>query len=192
MLTEIGALVGIVKGLLDVTKAGKSFLAGFGKKEAASKTVAALQERVDGIAAQIHHCAMLTKMLPDWMRAHSRFDLFQEKLTDEQIRHLDSELRDFIVQSVHDSFSGIIFQTNFDSLPGMEFRMKVFREDLAALDATLNSIQQGDFKAWRQSWTVLKFRLGGLRQEALQVGALADKIFLALLQELKDAAKVKS
>lgn len=59
MITEIGALVGIIKTLLDATKTGFDLL---GKKPAAIESVKKTQERLAGIADQLFQSVALLKM----------------------------------------------------------------------------------------------------------------------------------
>ena len=185
MLTEIGALVVIVKNLLDGTKTGLDL---FGRRADAQKNVKALQDRVCGIAEQLDRCVALSKMLPIWLKDHSEVDLFTDKLSDDEVRLLDTKLRSLISDSIHDHFSGVFFRTSFAVLPGMEPAMNGFQQRLLALEQQLNGVPPGDAISWRRSWAVIKVRMHDLRVEAVKIDNLAEQIHTQLIVELRDAS----
>ena len=186
MLTEIGALVTIVKNLLDGTKTGIDILGR--RRSGAQKSVKDLQARISGIAEQLDRCVALSKMLPLWLKDHSEVDLFTEKLSDEDVRLLDSKLRSLIVDSIHDHFSGVFFRMSFGVLPGVDTEMAGFQQRLRALEGQLNGVPPGDAVAWRRSWSVIKVRMSDLRQEAGKIDNLAEQIHAQLIKELRDAS----
>ena len=188
MLTEIGALVAIVKNLLEGTKTGIDI---FGRRGDAQKTVKDLQARVSGIAEQLDRCVSLSKMLPLWLKDHSEVNLFTEKLSDEDVRLLDSKLRDLIGDSIHDHFSGVFFRMSFGVLPGIDTAMADFQQRLLALEVQLNGVPAGDAVAWRRSWRVIKVRMSDLRQEAVKIDNLAEQIHAQLVKELRDASSAQ-
>jgi hypothetical protein len=78
MLTEVGLLVSIVKGLVDVAKGGTDL---FGKRQkATAEAVDQLKDRIAGLAEQLQQSVALSKMLPIWLKDHAEVDLFTDKL----------------------------------------------------------------------------------------------------------------
>ena len=154
MLTEVGLLVSIVKGLVDMAKTGTDL---FGKRQKATAgAVAQLKERIAGLAEQLHQSVALSKMLPIWLKDHADVDLFTDDLSDDDVRLLDSNLRRLIHDSIHDHFSGTFFRTSFACLPGVEAGIKGFRERLLALEQQINGILPGDTTIWRRTWPFLR------------------------------------
>jgi hypothetical protein len=185
MITEVGLLVTIVKNLVDVAKAGSDL---FGKRQKTTlDAVSELKSRISGIAEQLQQSVALSKMLPIWLKEHDAVDLFTDKLSDDDVRLLDSRLRSLIADSIHDHFSGTFFRTNFACLPGVETSIKSFRERLLALEQQLNGIVPGDSIAWRRTWPIIKLRMHDLRIEAVKVNNLADELHSELVQELRQA-----
>lgn len=186
MLTEIGALVAIVKGLVDITKGGADL---FGKRhKATGETIVQLKERIEGIAEQLHRSVVLSRMLPIWLKDHARVDLYTDKLTAADVKLLDAELRQLIFDSINDHFAGTLFGTSFACLPEVEQSMKEFGDRLRALEQQLNGIPPGDADAWKRTWPVVKVRMHDLRVEALRLSHLADKVHTDLINELRDAS----
>ena len=186
MLTEVGLLVTIVKGLVDVAKGGADI---FGKRQKATvEAVVQLKGRIAGLAEQLQQSVALSKMLPIWLKDHAEVDLFTDKLSDDDVRLLDSKLRRLIHDSIHDHFSGTFFRTNFNCLPGVEAAIKSFRERLLALEQQINGILPGDAPMWKRTWPILKLRMHDLRIEAVKVNNLADEVHSTLVQELRNAA----
>jgi hypothetical protein len=118
MITEIGALVSIIKSLLDASKTGWE-LFGNASRKAAAESIKKTQERLAGIADQLFQSVALSKMLPIWLKEHAAVDLYTETLSDDDVKLLDSRLRQLISDSIHDHFSGTFFQTSFAVLPVM-------------------------------------------------------------------------
>ena len=186
MLTEIGALVTIVKSLLDATKTGTDL---FGRKKPIDPNLSNLKLRIEGIAEQLQQSVALSRMLPIWLKDHAEVDLFQGSLGEDEIRLLDTKLRNLIADSVHDHFSGTFFHTSFRELPGIGTAIQDFRDKLITLEKQLNFIPPGDIAAWRLSWPVLKIRMHDLRMAAVTINNLADEIHKQLIDELKAAAR---
>ncbi|KVD70357.1 hypothetical protein [Burkholderia ubonensis] len=185
MLTEVGLLVSIVKNLFDIAKGGTDI---FGRRQKATEeAVEQLKERITGLAEQLHQSVALSKMLPIWLKDHAEVDLFVSQLSDDDVRLLDSKLRRLISDSIHDHFSGTLFRTDFNCLPGVEIMIKGFRDRLLVLEQTLNGIVPGDAEAWRRTWPFLKLRMHDLRVEAVKVNNLADEIHSDLVQELRQS-----
>lgn len=191
MITEIGALVAIMKTLLEATKSGKELFGGGGRKKTA-ESVNKAQERLDGIAEQLFQSVALSKMLPIWLKEHERVELFTETLSDEDVKLLDSQLRDLIYQSIHDHFSGTFFRTSFAVLPNVEEGIHAFRERLLALEKQLDGIPAGDATSWRRTWPIIKVRMQDLRMEAIKLDSLADDLHAKLVTELRETAKLPS
>lgn len=188
MLTEIGSLVSIVKALVEIAKSANGFFGG--AKKPTPEAVEQLKQRVAGLAEQLHQSVVLSKMLPVWLKEQARFDLFTDRLSDEEVRILDSGLKGLVSDSIHDHFSGVFFRTSFACLPPVESAIKSFRERLLALEQQLNGIPPGDAQAWRFAWPVLKMRLHDLRIEAVKIDNLADEIHSSLVRELQAAGRL--
>ncbi len=189
MITEIGSLVGIVNSLLTSAKTGRELFGG-SKRRLATESVRNAQERLAGIADQLYQSVALSKMLPLWLREHATVDLYTDALTDDEVKLLDSTLRQLISDSIHDHFSGTFFMTNFTGLPGVEPGIKLFREKLIALESQMNGILPGDATSWRRSWPIVKVRMTDLRVEAVKLENVAEEVHASLLRELRDAASL--
>src|SRR5437867_4238394 len=189
MITEIGALVGIVKTLLEAGKTGWELFGGASKKSTA-ESVKKTQERLAGIADQLFQSMALSKMLPIWLKEHATVDLYTEDLSDDEVKLLDSRLRQLISDSIHDHFSGTFFRTIFAVLPGVEAGIKTFRDKLLALETQLNGIPPGDATSWRRAWPIVKMRMQDLRLEAVKLDNVADEVHASLVRELRDAASL--
>jgi hypothetical protein len=188
MITEIGALVVILKDILESSKTGLD-LFGVVSKKRTVEGIEKTQERLAGIAEQLYQSVSLSKMLPIWLREHSRYDLYQNILSNDDVKLLDSGLRSLISDSIHDHFSATFFQTSFAALPGAEAAIEEFRDRLSALENQLNGIPPGDATAWRRTWPILKVRMHDLRVEAVKLNNLADTIHSELIVELREAAQ---
>jgi hypothetical protein len=129
-------------------------------------------------------------MLPIWLKEHATVDLYTDNLTDEEVKLLDSRLRQLISDSIHDHFSGTFFRTNFGVLPGAEAGIKDFRQRLLALESQLNGIPPGDAISWGRAWPIIKVRMHDLRVEAVKLDNLADDVHASLVRELRDAASL--
>jgi len=187
MLTEIGALVSIVKGLVDIAKGGSGMFGG-GKK-IPQAAVDQLQQRVAALAEQLHQSVALSKMLPVWLKEHSQFNLYADHLSDDEVKVLDSGLKSLVSNSIRDHFSGVFFKTSFACLPGIDAAIKAFQGRLHDLEQQLNGIPPGDAQAWRHAWPVLKVRLNDMRVEALRIENMADDVHSKLVQELRLAGQ---
>jgi hypothetical protein len=185
-LTEIGTLVSIVKGLLDLVKSGSSLL---GRKDS-PQLLQPLQQRIAIISEQLQNSIALTKLLPLWLKEHEAFDLFADKLDDEKVRSLDTKLRELIRDSVHDHFSSAFFRTNFKSLPPVSVAIDKFREKLKTLETQIDFVPPGDAAAWRHSWPVIKVRMSDLRRAAVEVENLAEQAQADVVRELREAGEV--
>ena len=87
MITEIGALVTIMKTLLDATKTGMELFGG-GARRKAAESVKKAQERLEGIAEQLFQSVALSKMLPIWLKEHAAVDLYTDTLSDDDVKLL--------------------------------------------------------------------------------------------------------
>jgi hypothetical protein len=191
MITEIGALVTIMKTLLEATKSGMELFGGGARKRTA-ESVKKTQERLEGVAEQLFQSVALSKMLPIWLREHAEVDLYTDTLSDENVKLLDSRLRRLIDDSIHDHFSGTFFRTSFAVLPDVEAGILAFRERLLALEKQLDGIPPGDATSWRRAWPILKVRMDDLRKEAVKLDNLADDLHAKLVTELRETAKLPS
>jgi hypothetical protein len=191
MITEIGALVGIMKTLLEATKAGME-LFGAGARKRSAESVSKAQERLGGVAEQLFQSVALSKMLPIWLQEHSKFDLYTDKLSDDNVKLLDSGLKRLISDSIHDHFSATFFRTSFAVLPNVETGIQGFRQRLVALETQLEGITAGNADSWRLAWPTLKVRLNDLRIEATKLDSMADELHAKLVTELRETAKLPS
>jgi hypothetical protein len=187
MITEIGVLVQIVKNLLDSAKAGSEFFGGGAKKQTTAE-LKKLQERLAGIADQLHQSVALSKMLPIWLKEHARYDLYVNTLSNDEVKLLDRGFRNLISDSIHDHFSGTFFRTSFATLPNVDLKIKDFRDKLNELENQLNGIPPGDAISWRRAWPILKVRMDDLRKAAVKLDNLADELHSELIIELRKAA----
>ena len=129
-------------------------------------------------------------MLPIWLKEHAAVDLYTDTLSDDDVKLLDSRLRNLIHDSIHDHFSGTFFRMNFSVLPDVEAGIRSFREWLLALEKQLDGIPPGDATSWRRAWPILKVRMHDLRTEAVKLDNLADDLHAKLVAELRETAKV--
>jgi hypothetical protein len=189
MITEIGALVGIVKSSLEAGKTGWELFGGASKRSAA-EGVKKTQQRLAGIADQLFQSVALSKMLPIWLKEQAAVDPYTEALSDDEVKLLDSRLRQLISDSIHDHFSATFFRTSFAVLPGVDAGIKDFRDRLLALETQLNGIPPGDATSWRRAWPIVKVRMHDLRVEAVKLDNMADDVHASLVRELRDAASV--
>ena len=95
MITEIGALVGILKALLEAAKSGRE-LFGAASKKSTAEAIKKTQDRLAGIADQLFQSVALSKMLPIWLNEHATVDLYTDALTDDEVKLLDLRLRQLI------------------------------------------------------------------------------------------------
>ena len=187
MITEVGALVSIIKNLLDSTKTGRE-LWGVGNKKLTIDSITKTQGRLSGISEQMFQSMALYKMMPIWLKEHAQFDLFDNTLSNEDVTKLDTKLRGLIFDSNHDHFKATFFHTSFSVLPGVDDGIKQFGDKLKALEDQLNGIPAGDATSWRRTWPILKMRMHDLRVEAVNLMVRVDEIQTALIMELRDAA----
>ena len=66
LIPELGALIAIVKGLLDIAKSGRDLTGN--KAKATGESVEKLKDRLAGLADQLESCVMLGKTIPIWLR----------------------------------------------------------------------------------------------------------------------------
>ena len=187
MIIEIGALVTIIKSLLEASKTGQELFGGASRR-ATVKSIEKTQERLAGIADQLFQSVALSKMLPIWLKEHAAVDLYTDTLSDDDVKLVDTRLRQLISDSIHDHFSATFFRTNFAVLPGVGVGIKSFGDRLLALETQLNGIPPGNTTAWRLAWPIVKIRMNDLRLEAVKLDNLADEIHTSLVREIKDAA----
>jgi hypothetical protein len=154
------------------------------------QSVKKTQDRLAGIADQLFQSVALSKMLPIWLKEHATVDLYTDALSDDEVKLLDSKLRQLIADSIHDHFSGTFFRTSFAVLPGVEAGIKSFRDSLLALENQLNGIPPGDAVSWRRAWPIVKVRMHDLRLEAIKLDNLADSLHASLVSELREAASI--
>ena len=191
MLTEIGALVSIVKGLFDVAKTGTDL---FGAKK--KKTVQALetlQARISGLAEQLYETVSLLKTIPVWLRQCGQILGQSIELSADQIKQQQTLLTQLISDSRYDSFSDAFYVTKYDALPGLAKPMSSFRELLERLDDDHRKLRYDvPLQALRTDWATLKARLLDLRNQAEGVMNVSNELHGKLIAELKEAGAVRS
>ena len=93
MLLEIGALATIIKNLLDSVKTSRDL---WGRdrqvRQRADASISELQQRIEGMAEQLHQSVALSKMLPLWINQYNQINLFQVDLSDDDIPRLDEKI----------------------------------------------------------------------------------------------------
>ncbi len=190
MITEIGALVSIVKGLADIAKTGGDF---FGKpKKETAKEINRLQGRVAGIAEQLYESVALLKTIPAWLRQAEEVIFQPDDLPIEAIQQHHTRLHRLISDSRYDSFSDAFYRTKYDTLPGLEKPMVSFRELLERLNDE-HSKMRFDVppQALQIDWSKLKSRLRDLYDEAENIRRTANELHGRLIDELKESGSVR-
>ena len=174
-ITEIGALVAIVKALTDIAKAGPD-LFGKRKKEAAS-AIATLKGRIGGLAAQLHETVVLLKTIPSWLADCDQILPLSPKAEDHFLQRAVNDLNQLIYDSRWDSFSDAFYKTEFDELPGIGGPMTAFRDFLERLEDQLKHVRpEGDLRAMRKEWESLMLRLRDLRAKAEDLRMVANAL----------------
>jgi hypothetical protein len=193
-LTIIGTLAAATKGVVEAIKSVKDMI-GARPSEPAATNISKLEQsfetyrkRIVILAEQLLQTETLTRMLPVWLKEHSQFEVWEEQPSDERLRELDSGLRRFIGDSIHDHFSGMFFRTSFDKLPTVPSLIDQIRSDLKALEASLDAIPHSNLPAWRIHLPIIKVRLNDLRVKAVKLDNLCDTLRGELVLELKDSA----
>jgi hypothetical protein len=130
-------------------------------------------------------------MLNAWLEVARLMPMWSDvnRLTSDDIRRIDSDLRGFISESVGDHFSSIFFSSNFDKLPGIERKIDIFRAKLNDLDRTINAIPPGNTEVFKGLWGTITTQFNDLRNMAQEISRLADDIQGSLIHELRDAAQ---
>lgn len=182
MITEIGALVSIVNGLTDIAKSGADL---FGKRK---KAVTALKARVAGLAAQLSETATLMTYVPTWVRQCDQILAPRADLPADEIQKQNGQLYTLISESRYDYFSGAIYRTTYDTLPGMSDPMDEFRKLLERLETSNNEIRfDVALPALQKDWATVQIRLRDLRRQAEAIKEHANELHGRLINELKQA-----
>lgn len=191
MITEIGALVSIVKGLTEVAKTGSDL---FGKRRKETvDAVAKLKERVAGVAAQLFQTVALLKTVPAWLRQCDDLLFQPENLSADGIQQQHVQLARLISESRYDYFSDAFYRTKYDALPGMSEPMDEFRKLLERLESDHNKIRFDiTLPALQKDWSALRIRLRDLRKQAEVIRHHANELHGRLIDELERAGAVQS
>lgn len=192
-IETIGALAGISKTVIDSLK-GLRDLIGRGDEEPVTELEVAFsefQERIGFIATQLEQAEMLGRMLPIWLKEQSKFEIWETSPSDETLKMLDRDLRNFISDSVRDHFSSVFFQTSFDKLPSVLVLLKDLRQKLKELDGSIQAIPHSSLEGWRLYLPIVKTRLHDLRIVAVKLDDNADDVRRNLITELRQAADVQ-
>ena len=188
MITEIGALVAIIKGLTDIAKAGPDL---FGKrKKEVGDAVANLKGRIGGLAAQLRETVVLLKTIPAWQSECEQIIYTPASSRDDEMLRAASNLDKLIVHSRYDSFSDAFYRTKFDELPGLGKPMAEFRDLLERLEEQLKFVRPtNDVRALKQEWDPLMLRLRDLFGKSEELRRLANELHGQLISELEAAGK---
>ncbi|HEV7879091.1 hypothetical protein [Bradyrhizobium sp.] len=186
MITEIGALVSILKNLLDVGKASSGlFKRNSGEQE---KAIAKLRERFEGLAEQLQRCMQLDRLIPVWEKRLEFFEpyLLKGRIEIGEATHLESELRDLIRGAATDFFSGAFFYTQYDIVPEVHAAITELRSVIEKIDHEITHIPA---TGWSAHWPQLAGRLRDLKNATYKVERALESSLAALFKELHDAAK---
>jgi polyhydroxyalkanoate synthesis regulator phasin len=201
-ITALSSLVTIGKNIIDTIKSAKDLFKNDDKQQAANaeahldtltKSFEVYQERVELLAEQIYQCETLSRFLPQWLLVQDKFNYISVTPTPDELILIDSELRRFIADSIHDHFSSAFFRTNYDKLPEIEAMITNFRNRIKDLDRDLNAIPPGHAQMLGLSWgTTLKADLFRLRRDVLEIENKANEKFEAVVNELREVASLRS
>jgi len=188
MITEIGALVAIVKGLTDIAKAGPDL---FGKrKKETGDAVTNLKGRIGGLAAQLRETVVLLKTIPAWQSECEQILYAPAKSGDDEMLRAAANLNRIIVHSRYDSFSDAFYKTKFDELPGLGEPMASFRDLLERLEEQVKFVRPAnDARAFKKEWDPLMLRLRDLFAKAEELRRQANELHGQLISELEAAGK---
>lgn len=190
MIVEIGALVGIIKGLLEATKTGRELFGG-NSRRVTTDSVKKAQERLAGIADQLNQSVALSKMLPLWVYQYEQTGIYAATHSDDDLREFARKVDRLISDSIYDTFSNAFFRMNFAILPGVDPIIGDFRKKLTTLHADVRRIAPWDSAdAWRKELPTLMVRMGDLREEVTKLTDLVEGVHAALIKELKDTASL--
>ncbi|HEY7182345.1 MAG TPA: hypothetical protein VIC84_13040 [Blastocatellia bacterium] len=191
MITEIGTLVAIVKGLADVAKTGTDL---FGKrKQDTLDRVDQLKGRVAGIAEQLYETVSLLKTIPAWLRQCEDVLFRPDNLSADAIQQQHILLHRLISDSRYDSFSDAFYRTKYDALPGLEKPMVTFRDLLERFEKDHSQMRfDVELRPLRTDWAKLKGRLRDLRDQAESIRRTANELHGRLIDELKQSGSVHS
>jgi len=191
MITEIGALVGIIKGLADIAKDGGDWLRKPKKENV--EAVERLQERVAGIAAQLYQTVALLKTIPAWLRQCDDLLFQPEALPAEEIQRQHTLLHRLISESRYDYCSDAFYRTKYDALPGLTKPMEQFRELLERLEVDHGKIRfDVELQALHKDWFALRTRLRDLKNQAEEIRLRANELHGSLINELESAGAVRA
>lgn len=201
-ITALSSLVTIGKNIIDTIKSAKDLFKNDDKQQAANaeahldtltKSFEVYQERVELLAEQIYQCETLSRFLPQWLLVQDKFNYISVTPTPDELILIDSELRRFIADSIHDHFSSAFFRTNYDKLPEIEAMITNFRNRIKDLDRDLNAIPPGHAQMLGLSWgTTLKADLFRLRRDVLEIENKANEKFEAVVNELREVATLRT
>lgn len=189
MNTEIGAMVSIVNGLLNIVASGGKLFGGADSKT--KQELSKLQQRFAGLAKQIELCEQLDRLIPLWERRVHFFDDYVEKptLSKDEAREIKVELNDLMRGASDDYFSGAFFATQYDVVPAVHAEIGKFRIIVQDIKNEIGHIPPG---AWSAHWAQLASRLRDLVRATNKVRDALQETMGALLRELRDASLQKA
>jgi hypothetical protein len=193
---DIGSLVTISKTFLDSFVVLKGLMPSRGGPSdvaltAMRDTIDRFQTRLEGLAIQLQQSERLTRMIPAWEAYANEVTPVADinTIAETEAQRIHVALRNLIESSIRDQFSGTFFRSQFDSLPGMERELDVFRAHLGNLDRTVSTIPAGNLGAFKALWPSLSVQFNDLRNSGYQVRRLAEDINGKLIDELLDSTR---
>lgn len=191
-VTTAGALVTITKNVIDAIKGARSFWSNKPKEDAKLEQIEeafkVFQARLSYLANQLTQSEALYRMLPMWRNNLAQIPVWQSALADDDVPKLDQRLRQLISDSIHDNFSAIFFEQQFDTLPDVPKKIEQFRERLQDLERELQAIPYSNQEAWKNHWPTLKMRLGDLDRLAWNLERHVTDLRGSLVREIESAA----
>lgn len=186
MITEIGALVKIVKDLVDASNGARGFL-GSGKLD--PKLLSDLRRRISGLSDQIWACAQLGTQLPEWRRLLSEVDHRANKLNAADAAEVERRLDQIVHSARSDQFSGVFYSHIYKGMPKIEEKLSIFKAEIDSLYALVTNTPTGDAAAWSKQWPQLKTRLQQLHRTTSDVGLAQQATMADLIKELHNAGE---
>ncbi|KWK74153.1 hypothetical protein WM15_32385 [Burkholderia ubonensis] len=151
-----------------------------------------LKARVAGLAAQLNETATLITYVPTWVRQCDQilYPRVDSSAVDKIQRQME-QLTMLISESRFDYFSGAIFKTKYDFLPGVSEAMDKFRNLLDDVQESQSKVRWDvELPALQKDWSIVEIRLHDLRNEADKIRICANELHGRLIEELRQASIV--
>jgi hypothetical protein len=148
--------------------------------------VDAFQSRLQGLATQLEQSERLTRMIPAWEAYANQIPVYKQisEILPDEAQRIHYALRDWINASINDQFSSTFFRAQFDSLPGMEAKLEIFRANLRNVDRTVSTIPAGNFEVFKVLWSQITVEFNNVRNSGYEVRRHAEEIHGRLIEEL--------